>query len=528
MRATLALEMVAALLIVPWRSAGSGTTGGRVPHEDAQGAAAVATDDGLRLVFDGANLVGSSIDGHTLRNVSSAAAPGGFRVRSYTSPSPPNAELLSNPNFTADGVDHHASGWVGVGGGYRRELSSDGTAAIVLHNSQTNLTAGAAQDVLLSPERWRSPSSTSGPAVLRLSGWAAAEGLRSQGTCADEGSCRLHDAFSVSATLTFTTRSGAQHSTVLTAASFQSGSHEPEYSFAVLELPPAPSGLRGSKDAGPDTPGSVPADNGVVNATLRVVLALNGYSGTVKFTNVSLVRMPWTHFITDSGNSSGLKRLNASTVRLAAVTPPLEIGDTVATVPPLALDATVCALAGHIRIDGQVTLLDAPAVALRSAAGDDHALTIQFVVPVDIDEQTECWQLGVDAHTTVSVPSLGCHTRGEASDALPDSGLLHGRRQRGYYDGAGEEGTVEGEDMVPPLPSGAYRHLVAGTHVRAHTYNLHHIAIAQQRALIRVWYRLVSVAAAQRVAATGIIYQRSKRRAGWNCYCPAHGADGVR
>ena len=459
MRATLA----AALLIVPWRPAGSGSFSDRVPPEDAQRVAPVATDDGLRLVFDGASVVGSSIDGYTLRNVSSAAEPGGFRVRSYTSPSPPSAELLSNPNFTTAGADHHASDWVGVGGGYRRELSDDGTAAIVLHNAQTNLTAAAAQDVLLSPELWRSQSSTSGQAVLRLSGWAAAEGLRSQGTCADEGSCRLHDEFSISATLILTSPGGAQHSTVLAAASFQSGSHEPEYSFAVLELPPARPGLRDARNVGSDTPGGISADNGVVSARLRVVLTLKGYSGTVKFTNVSLVRMPWAHFITGSDNGSGLHRLNASAIRLAAVTPQLQVEDTIAGVPPLALDATVRGLAGHIRIDGQVTLLDAPAAALRSAAGDDHALTIQFVVPVEIDEKTECLQLGVDAHSTVSVPSLRCHTGSEPRHALPDSGLLHGRRQRGYYDGAGEEGTVEGEDMVPPLPSGAYSHSVART-----------------------------------------------------------------
>ena len=117
------------------------------------------------------------------------------------------------------------------------------------------------------------------------------------------------------------------------------------------------------------------------------------------------------------------------------------------------------ARARHIRIDGQVTLRDAPAAELRSAAGDDHALTIQFVVPVEIDDKTECWQLGVDAHTAVGVPSHGCFNRSGVSERHPDRGTLHGRRQRGYYDGGGEEGTVEGEDMVPPLPSGAPRTL---------------------------------------------------------------------
>ena len=193
------------------------------------------------------------------------------------------------------------------------------------------------------------------------------------------------------------------------AASFQSGSHEAEHSFAVLDLPP----------------------ENVAKASLRVVLALNGYAGTVRFANVSLVRMPWTRFVTGGAGGVGLTRVNASAIHVDAVTQSPEIDGNAAAVPPLALDATVSARARHIRIDGLVTLRDAPAAELRSAAGDDHALTIQFVVPVEIDDKTECWQLGVDAHTAVGVPSHGCYNRSGVSERHPGRGMLHGRRQRG-------------------------------------------------------------------------------------------------
>lgn len=495
MRAALAVRMTAALLLPACFGPSAGSPSDILRTDGAT--ASVATDDGLRLTFDGARLVGAAVDGHSLRNSSSTAEPGGFRVRSYTSPSPPGAELLANPTFASPGeTEKTASDWVGVGGGYRRQIQDDGTPSIVLHNAQTNLSAGAAQDVALSDELWR-PQSGTEPIVLRLSGWAAAEGLRSQGTCADDGSCRLHDAFSVSATLTYTATDGTRQRTVLPAASFQSGSHEPEHSFAVLELPPILAELPDSQHATSDVSGGAVTGRNAANASLRVVIALNGYAGTVMFTNVSLVRMPWSHFVMGGVDGGGLTRLNASAIHVEAVTQPLGINGLAAAVPPLALDAIVSARASHIRIDGKVMLRHAPATELQSAAGDDHALTIQFVVPVEIDDKTECWQLGIDAHTALTVPSQRrCNNTG-ATEEHPGRGMLHGRRQRGYYDGAGEEGTVEGEDMVPPLPSGASTKHMA--------YN-HAASVLTPRA----WCRLVPVATTLHVAASSRICRRSK------------------
>eukprot|EP01043_Picozoa_sp_COSAG02_P045843 COSAG02_NODE_4232_length_5607_cov_1.383805_1_plen_501_part_00 len=419
-----------------------------------QNTSTVCTADGLRLAFDGAKLVGTSIGGRTLRNSNSTASPGGFRVRSYTSLAPSKAEPLSNSNFNIPGeTDALARDWTSVGGGYRRQLQMDKTAAIVLRNDRTNLSAGAAQDVLLSREVWGSRNGTLGPVALRLSGWAAADNLRSDGTCADEGSCRLHDAFGLSATLTFIATDGAKRSISLPTASFQSGSHMPEYSFAVLEIPSLSRVQRDSQYNGTKPSANIIAESEVVNASLRVVLMLKGYAGTVTFTNISLVRMPWTDFVNVEGGKA-LTRLNSSALRINAVTQPSSIEDNVAAVPPLALNATISARERHIRIDGKVTLLDAPIAALQSAAVDDHALTIQFSIPVDIDEKKECWKLGIDADTITGIPHDKCQVGSEAINEYGGRGLLHGRRQRGYYDGAGEEGTVEGEVMVPPLPSG--------------------------------------------------------------------------
>ena len=62
-------------------------------------------------------------------------------------------------------------------------------------------------------------------------------------------------------------------------------------------------------------------------------------------------------------------------------------------------------------------------------------VTVRFAVPV----AATGWSLGLDADTSTVVNGSGVSAGGRSS--------------RGYYDGAGEEGTVEGEVMVPPFAS---------------------------------------------------------------------------
>ena len=85
------------------------------------------------------------------------------------------------------------AGWGGGGGGYAREGR---TGAILIRNRKTNATSAAVQTVHLDPA-----AATGAGRTLRLSGWASAAGLKSKGTCADEGSCTLSDTFGLAATL---------------------------------------------------------------------------------------------------------------------------------------------------------------------------------------------------------------------------------------------------------------------------------------------------------------------------------------
>ena len=140
------------------------------------------TGDGLLLHFaDDAAITSAAVDGHRLVS----AANGGFSVRSYTSPTKPGDELLQEPSLS--GV-HLPQVWAPFGTGYA--TPGDG---IVIHNRINNVTAGAVQRVVLPPSIAAAAAKI--PLSLRLSGWASTEGLASNGTCADEGSCRLNDNF---------------------------------------------------------------------------------------------------------------------------------------------------------------------------------------------------------------------------------------------------------------------------------------------------------------------------------------------
>jgi hypothetical protein len=446
--------------------------------EDAE-VVSVSTADGLGLRWRGSQLSGASVGGHALSGGAGAGDGGGFQVRSYTSPSPPEAELLLNPRFTQAGGGGGARGWAGVGGGYSREpiggAGQGAQAVLTLHNARTNTTSGATQLVDLPTSLWQRPAGA-GATVLRLSGWASAHGLRSAGTCADQGSCRLHDAFGLNATLTYYYSGrhdgqqpghGHGHSVSLPAASFQSGSHDPEYAFAVLRLPPAP----------PAPPPPWALQGTVQRAVLRVTLLLRGYAGNVSFANVSLVPLPWSDFSV----AAQATRLNQTALRITGGTaaptlppregppPPPAAAPAGAGVPPLRIDAVVAAHARHVRIDGTLQLLPAAARGggaeqRRSAAGQDHALTLRFGVPIGLAAAAgaaggggggHC-VVGLDPRTAVSVPAAGGELAAGGGGGGGGGGVIHARRQRGYYDGAGQEGTTEGEIMVPPLPSDWY------------------------------------------------------------------------
>jgi hypothetical protein len=149
-------------------------------------------------------------------------------------------------------------------------------------------------------------------------------------------------------------------------------------------------------------------------------MELRGYAGTVTFHNASLSLFPQVAF--EAAGPNALRKINSSALALTAATAP--------TSPlPLALDATIVAHPTHVRVDGRVSLAavaaadgDSSRISLpESAAGDDHAVTVRFSVPVD----GAGWTLGLDADTSSVINASG----------LPAGG----RRSRGYYDGAGEE-----------------------------------------------------------------------------------------
>jgi hypothetical protein len=355
--------------------------------------AELQTADGLRLVFgSNADLSAASIDDHPL--APTGVGGGGFSVRSYTAPT--RTELLHDPDFSA------GTGWIEVGGGFRRNTSG----GITLHNAVTNVTSAAQQRVVL-------PSSVSRSALsLRLSGWAATDGLVSNGTCADDGGCRLHDTFGLSCAVEYSDGS-VLGPPLLAPAVFQSGAHGPQYSFTSLDIPPN-------------------AASGATIVALLISAELRGYAGTATFHNASLTLFPQIPFEA-AGPTGALRKLNSSALALTATTP--------ASSPlSLALDATLVALPTHVRVDGRVALAKSQPGESEpeSAAGDDHAITLRFAVPVD----GTGWLLGLDADTSSTVNATGS--------------AAGGRRSRGYYDGAGEEGTTEGEVMVPPFASDWY------------------------------------------------------------------------
>ena len=162
----------------------------------AAAALSVTTGDGLQLQFTNTGaLKAAAVRGQPLAPPAAADSLAGFSVRSYTAASDPVAELLSNPAFSRmDGASGGgAAGWGGGGGGYAREGR---TGAILIRNRKTNATSAAVQTVHLDPA-----AATGAGRTLRLSGWASAAGLKSKGTCADEGSCTLSDTFGLAATL---------------------------------------------------------------------------------------------------------------------------------------------------------------------------------------------------------------------------------------------------------------------------------------------------------------------------------------
>ena len=147
----------------------------------------LATADGLRLSFTGAALSAATIDGAPLAPSPSSGGGGGFAVRSYTAPTEAGAELLKSPLF-----DRPHGTWAPTGGGYQLAPANGG---IVVTNEKTNASSAATQRVALAP--------TAGPLTLRLSGWASTDGLRSNGTCADDGACRLHDTFGLTCSVLY-------------------------------------------------------------------------------------------------------------------------------------------------------------------------------------------------------------------------------------------------------------------------------------------------------------------------------------
>ena len=272
------------------------------------GGASVRTADGLELRFDGAGAVaGAAIGGRSLPG----SGLGGFSVRSYTAPTAPGAELLSDPRFETQ------SGWTPSGGGFRRE----GGAGIVVHNAVTNVSSAAVHRLALPASA--AASAARGPLALRLSGWASSDGLVSNGTCADDGNCRLHDVFGLTCTVEYSDGSSVGPP-LLAPAAFQSGAHAAQFSFASLELPPPP-------------PGST-------ITALQISAELRGYAGTARFHNASLALFPAVPI--EATGSDALRKLNGSSLAISAAAPP-------SSLLPLRLNATVAAHAAHIRVDGK-------------------------------------------------------------------------------------------------------------------------------------------------------------------------------
>ena len=367
-------------------------TRGATPGDTTQ---RVRTGDGLSMGFEGSALASVAVGPVELRSATLPAA--GFSVRSYTA-QVAGSDLLANPSFAVPGQGHvEAKFWASAGSGYARDAS---THDLVLHNSAANSSSRAVQVYKLHRDALnRYGEDGHGDVSFRLSGWASSAGLKSLGTCADEGSCRLHDRFGFSAIARYSDGS----TVALPLAAFQSEVHGPEYSFTAIDLP----ANRG----------------GSLLHSLEISLELTGYQGTARIHNVSLTLFPLVPLL--NGTST---RVNATAIRITnTMTHPL----------PLHFEATVAAHEAHVRIDGAASGVGPGCSAGVSAAGTDHALTIRFALPVASRDGR--WFLGTAPDAAVA---LGAST-----------GVHAGRSTRGYYDGAGEEGTPEGMSMVPPFSS---------------------------------------------------------------------------
>jgi hypothetical protein len=421
----------------------------------AGGDLSVTTGDGLSFTFGGRGaLKSAAVRGRPLAPPAAAngrrqATAAGFSYRSYTAPSVAAAEMLQNPTFSKlGGSPRAAADWAPSGGGYTLE-----GGALVLSNHKTNTTSMATQTV---------PLPTGGLAAaagaLRLTGWASAERLQSDGTCADEGSCVLSDTFGLVATLVFA--DGSRRRSPLTAraarggnlgdlpppnpgrpvATFLSGTHGPQYSFAVVDLVP----LAPEEEEAAGASGGA----GVVHVVtaVEIGLVLAGYAGTVRFHNCSLVPFPATSFAASIATAS-TTAINATAISIAsllpATSPRSRFGGSGVAGLPLQLQATVAAHPRHLRIDGRIALLDGGDADGESSSPRDEAVTVSFGVPVGPAATPTGWSVG---------------TSPDESSALAAAATapIFGHRDRGYYDGRGEEGTVEGMDMAPPFASDWY------------------------------------------------------------------------